>query len=292
MNKLVSVLGDSISTFDGVTVAENRIYYDEHDANRTGVRLPQQTWWAQVIAEAGDALLSNASFSGSMVAGDGFPAGCSMPRARQVLGPAGEQPDEVLIFIGINDYGWGGAMAQRRGGSEAAPAGREAAEEGFVPGEAPADALREFALAYDAMLENLKSVAPQAQMCCLTLLPGRVAGAASSTFCHRLRGIPLEAYNDAIRSAASASGCNVVDIGAAGMDYEAADGTHPTLRGMRQIAALVRASCDGTPLDGALFAGMASVDRCQRVSCVGCPHARSTGAAWSCVCEEGMEPTL
>ena len=47
-----------------------------------------------------------------MVEGAGFPAACSSRRIDQVAGPAGEAPDEAIVFIGINDYGWGGAEAQ------------------------------------------------------------------------------------------------------------------------------------------------------------------------------------
>lgn len=284
MGQCFSVFGDSISTFEGVTASGNRIYYDRADTNGTGVWQPEDTWWARVIADAGGELLANASFSGSMVAGSGFPAGRSSERAQQVLGASGEAPDAVLVFIGINDYGWGSADAQARGGSEAAPGGR-VPEAGFVLGLAPAGALQEFALAYDEMLEHIRDVAPQATVWCVTLLPGRVAGSARSTFCDRLRGIPLEDYNRAIKCAAAANGCKVADVAAFGVDYESTDGTHPTARGMEQLANLVRAAMTGSQPDAALFAGMESGTRCEREAGVGCPFARSTGPQWSCVCE-------
>lgn len=285
MGKLFSVFGDSISTFEGVTVPGNRVYYGPDDANGTGVTRASQTWWAQVIEAAGGALLANAAFSGGMVAGAGFPAGCVPERARQILGPQGEAPDEVLVFIGINDYGWGSAEAQARGGSEAAPGGLATAEDGYVPGGAPPGAVQEFERAYGEMLGNIRTVAPAAEVWCVTLLPGRVAGHGASTFCDRLRGVPLAACNQAIERAAAAHGCQVADVAAFGMDYEAADGTHPTVRGMRQLADLVRASREGGAPDEALFDGMGSGDACERESGVGCPHALSTGTTWSCVCQ-------
>lgn len=287
MGKLFSVFGDSISTFEGMTAAGNRIYYDAADTNGTGVTHPDQTWWMQVIEGVGGSFLANASFSGSMVSGAGFPAGASLERAQQVLGTGGEAPDEVLVFIGINDYGWGSAEAQARGGSEAAPVGCPP-EIGFVPGVAPAGALQEFACAYDQMLENLRDAAPQATIWCVTLLPGRVAACASSTFCDRLRGISLAEYNKVIKCAAVANGCKVADVAAFGLDYEATDGTHPTERGMQQLSDLVIAAMTGAQPDADLFVGMASGDPCGLASGAGCPHARSTGIKWSCVCERGM----
>lgn len=285
MGNLFSVFGDSISTFEGVSAEGNRVYYDAADTNGTGVVQPEQTWWARVIQEAGGTLLANASFSGSMVSGAGFPAGRSVERAQQILSPAGEAPDEVLVFIGINDYGWGSADAQRRGGSEAASRGG-APEPGFVPGLAPAGALQEFAHAYDEMLENIRTAALHAKVWCVTLLPGRVRGSESSTFCPHLRGVPLNEYNRVIKCAAAANGCKVADVAAFGMDYEATDGTHPTVRGMQQLAALGRAAMTGSQLDEALFAGMRSGVLCERKAGVGCPYARSTGVQWSCVCEK------
>lgn len=292
MTKRISVFGDSISTFEGVTVAGNRCYYDASDTNGTGVVRPSGTWWMQVIESLGGELCANGSFSGSMVAGSAFPAGRSLERARQILGPQGEVPDLVLVFIGINDYGWGGSEAQAKGGSEAAPNGFQEAEEGFSPRLAPAGVLQEFTQAYREMLENIRAQAPHAQIWCLTLIPGRLKGQLRSSFCYRLRGIDIARYNEAIRCMAQMTGCQVADIAAFGFDYEAADGTHPTVRGMEQIAALATAAITRTPLEEALFArSLASQDPCSESSCIGCPHARSTGTKWSCVCERSLTPS-
>lgn len=285
MKKLFSVFGDSISTFEGVTTPGNRVYYDGADTNATGVVRAEDTWWARVVDSFDGAVLANASFSGSMVSGEGFPAGCSQERAQQLLGPQGEEPDVVLVFIGINDYGWGGAQAQLLCGSEAAPRGPEPLDPTFVPGVAPEGALDEFAQAYGTMMKNIRAVAPNAEIWCMTLLPGRVAGRHASTMCYRLRGIPLESYNQAIRHEAHAHGCEVADVASFAVDYEATDGTHPTMLGMRQIAALAHAAMTGHAPDSALFEDFASEDACPRPDCIGCNHARSTGSKWSCVCE-------
>lgn len=240
-----SVFGDSISTFEGVTSPSNRIYYEGELRRKTGVLEPGDTWWARVIERFGGRLVSNAAFSGSMVDGAGFPAGRSHERVAEIVGPGGEEPDDVLVFIGINDYGWGGARAQAAGRSAAMPRCAEAlAVPAGEPGPATEDSLPSFSRAYGAMLSLMREMCPSARIWCLTLLPGRELGAVRPGFAYRLRGVDLDDYNDAIRAAAAANGCRVADVRAAGFDYEAIDGTHPTRRGMEQLAALVVATME------------------------------------------------
>lgn len=275
--KKYSVLGDSISTFRGIIPLENRWLYDEEDSYGTGVASVDETWWAKVIADEGGQLLANASFSGSMVEGWGFPAGSSFERARQLLGADGQRPDVVLVYMGINDYGWGSAKAQAAGGSFATPANFDHemrsikkcpdidAPSGFpdadpqvpshiyadsLPGElAPKDATAHFKDAYLKMLQNIRCVAPDAEIRCITLSPARIKG-RDTAFCYALRGVDLDEYNDKIREAAAEMGASPVDVRALGLDYWSKDGTHPTAEGMLQLAALVRAaSGDENALD-------------------------------------------
>ncbi len=301
-----SVFGDSISTFEGVTSPANRIYYTGDLRRSTGVLEPEDTWWARVIAHFDGRLVSNAAFSGSMVDGAGFPAGHTPERIAEIAGPGGEEPDDVLVFIGINDYGWAGPWAQAAARSAAMPQCPEAlaVPEG-EPGPATEESLPSFARAYDAMLARMRKACPHARIWCLTLLPGRELGAGRASFAYRLRGIDLDDYNDVIRASAVANGCLVADVRAAGFDYEASDGTHPTGRGMEQLAALAVAAMEAVEAaagrvdaeQAALaeaFAGlsadllpeeMRSDRRCEKESCFGCEFARGTGAVWSCVCD-------
>ncbi len=284
MSQKHSVFGDSISTFDGVIPDENRWYYDGADTNGTGVARPADTWWMRSIEHDGGELLANASFSGSMVQGAGFPAGRSFERARQVLGPNGEAPDGVWVFIGINDYGWGSPEAQVVGGSEAAPACARAEDFSGVDPAGPAgtDAAARFEGAYREMLGNIRLVAPDADVRCLTLLPGRELGRDESAFCWSLRGVLLDDYNDAIRWAAREAGASVVDVCALGYDYDAVDGTHPDTEGMRQIAALVAATRgDASAMEG-YPKRLASTRACEHPGRL-CRKADITSNRWSCV---------
>ena len=293
--RTISILGDSISTFDGCNPPGYRVFYEGERRTSTGVQTPADTWWSQVTAHLGARVLANSSFSGSLVEGAGFPAGSSQERI-DALADGGVQPDVVIVFMGINDYGWGGAAAQAAGRGNALPATLDLdAIAPHAPGYASPDAVARFRAAYDLLLSRMRATYPQADVWCCTLCPGRVAGEERPTFAWNLRGAPFRAYNNAIRASAREHGCRVADLEAYGVDYEAVDGTHPDARGMSQLAAMV-ASCveagdvDARSLPADLFdASLRSEELCRGDACVGCAHARGTGSSWFLVCERGRE---
>ncbi len=296
MPRLISVIGDSISTFEGAIPTINRCFYYKGNASLTGVDAPADTWWMRAIDALGGELLANASYSGSMVEGSGFPAGSSPERAAQVLGPNGEVPDDILVFYGINDYGWGGAIAQAQGRGTNVPVWLDLLgyPEG-VAGIAPDDAVDLFEADFEKMLSNLREVAPDAHIHCISLVPGRIANHDKPDFCYSLRGKTLDEYNDAIARAARSQNCEFVDIRAFAYDYSSSDGTHPDAIGMQQLAAMVVAGIEGLEsleeLDPAqfdvasLFPDRMRSDRlCSKSNCIGCEYATSTGNKWSLVC--------
>ena len=296
-----SVMADSISTFEGCNPQGYAVFFDAARAARSGLSGPEDTWWSRVIEHFDGELLANASYSGSMMEGAGFPAG-ECPRRACDLAPGGEAPTDVLVFLGTNDYGWGSARAQAAGRSSATPTAADLAHiDPQVAGMTDECGLAGFARAYERGLRNVRDVAPDARVWCVSLLSGRLAGADGPTFCWNLRGVPMARYNEVIRAAAEACGCAYVDAASLGLDYEAIDGTHPTARGMRQLAALVIAGMEEDPAvrEAAVSAGYpqseggraawASRDLCGVRPCVGCSHARSTGNDWSCVCERAAE---
>ncbi len=286
----LSILGDSISTFDGCNPEGFAVYYQGERCQATGVTNPDDTWWAQVAKHLNARVLRNGSYSGSMVEGAGFPAGNSERRVA-ALGAQDASPDIVLVFMGINDYGWGGALAQAASRRNAIPENLDLSTiEPRVAGMAPANAAELFSNAYGRTLERIRASYPQAEVWCCTLCPGRVAGSDRSTFAYNLRGVHFDSYNNAIRNQAHAHGCRVADVRALGFDYEAVDGTHPTARGMRQLADMIACamgclnSSNGLPSD-ALDETFKSAEPCTERACVGCEKARGTGNAWYLVCE-------
>ena len=103
--RLFSVYGDSISTFEEITPKGWSIFYTGEQREATGVQTPADTWWMQVINHFDGELLANAAWSGCVCEGNVFPQGASERRIA-ALEQDGKTPDDILIYIGINDYGW------------------------------------------------------------------------------------------------------------------------------------------------------------------------------------------
>ena len=102
---LFSILGDSISTYRGVsddrsvneTLFYNRTYY--HPPFPLG-----ETWWRRVADRFGLELCVNNSYSGGNLSGreDEY---SGVSRARFLSRDSGECPELIIIFMGINDLG-------------------------------------------------------------------------------------------------------------------------------------------------------------------------------------------
>ena len=283
-----SILGDSISTLAGATPPGWRTHY-EGEVHVDGVTEPAHTWWGQVIDHFGGHLVANAAFSGSVVEGFGFPAGDSPERVAALAGADGELPDVVLVFMGINDYGWGGGRNQVMGESLSASARPE-----DLPGPREVamavgpEALDRFGRAYASMLTRVRALAPQADIWCLTLSPATSPSAAESCYKYSIRGIELDAYNRAIAHAAAPVGAHVADIAAFGVAYDAVDACHPSALGMRQIADMAIAQMEGLPADRALISSLAGAPTARRTcferDCADCPLGDADPRRWTIAC--------
>ena len=296
-----SIMGDSISTLGGFIPPRWRCHY-EGEVSIPGVNNEGATWWGQVIQHFGGHLVANSSFSGSTVEGFGFPAGCSAARAEGLIGAEGEKPQVVLVFMGINDYGWGSARNQTMGNSASRSANPQ-----DLGGQEPVlltvdgAAIQRFKSAYATMLDNIRTVAPDAQIWCLTLAPaftgnmedaGAEAASESPLFIYRIRGIDLDEYNEAIRACAQEAGAHIADVRAFGVDYESVDNTHPSALGMKQIASMTCAQMEGMPANVAacaaayptLASAPASRRHCDKTTCEGCRFSPVTPTSWILTC--------
>lgn len=93
--KKFSVLGDSISTFNGKIPTGHPAAYPNF-----GLSDWQQTWWGLLTTEKyGMELVANASWSGGTMTGTG---NGSLPNYIPLLG---DNPDYIFLFGGTNDYG-------------------------------------------------------------------------------------------------------------------------------------------------------------------------------------------
>ncbi len=314
-----SIMGDSISTLGGFIPPRWRCHY-EGEVSIPGVDCEGATWWGQVIQHFGGHLVANSSFSGSTVEGFGFPAGCSAARAEGLIGIEGEKPQVVLVFMGINDYGWGSARNQVMGNSASRSANpQDLGGQETVLLTVDSAAIQRFKSAYATMLGNIRTVAPDAQIWCLTLAPaftGNTEGgstitdtadaaneaarssttpqapASSPLFIYRVRGIDLDEYNEAIRACAQEAGAHVADVRAFGIDYESVDNTHPSALGMKQIASMVCAQMEGKPASVAacaadyptLASALTSRRHCDKTTCEGCRFSPVTPTSWILTC--------
>ena len=111
VGKTISILGDSISTYTGVsndasvnaTLKGGAIYYN---AGTQGV-YRADTWWQQTIDALGMELLVNNSWSGSTVLHTrSGTAGAYVDRCVQLHNTAGDEPDVIVVFLGTNDFSY------------------------------------------------------------------------------------------------------------------------------------------------------------------------------------------
>lgn len=201
---LVSVLGDSISTYEGYIPPNYKVYYDEDRQKINGLTSVYDTWWAKVNQYLKAYLCVNNSFSGSKVSGE-FP-GASSEKRVSALHKMEHYPDVILVYMGTNDFGFG------------------------VP-------LETFAKDYRKMLERLRENYPSARILCATIARSYIQGKPDWKYPEMYGGTALEEYNQAIREAVNERDDIVLmDLPEEGIHYETLDGTHPTRRGHEELA--------------------------------------------------------
>ncbi len=207
----ISILGDSISTYEGYQPYGYSIYYRDDRLYDNELENVNDTWWMQVIDAIGGELDVNASISGSTVAGRFFPSACSDERC-SALGTT-DAPDLILVYMGTNDRGF------------SVPVGMERATD-----------MNSFYGAYRQMLKKIKKNYPSAKIVCATLPMGRLNAENRAEYDRFMR--EDSGYDEAIVKAVAAEGCILADIAAFGERYETLDYCHPTREGHKMLAAL------------------------------------------------------
>ena len=146
-NKNVSILGDSISTYEGYsndyintnsTIKNNRSYYKESNH----IMEVTDTWWLRTINLLDMKLLVNNSFSGDKVTTGGI------IRSKELHDNTGDnkdtQPDIIFVYIGINDY-------------------------------IKRVEVEEFKISYDTMINNINTLYPKSKIYILNLIPTKAS---------------------------------------------------------------------------------------------------------------------
>lgn len=224
--KKVSILGDSISTFEGWIPEGNSVFYPQNGV----VQDVSQTWWKIALEEAGLTLCANSSSSGSTCFGDSGVQdpmiGSSNFRISQLAGEEGEAPDIILVYMGTNDVVQSAPIGDNNG--------RRSVEEGPV---------RYFSDAYTLILDKLMREYPSAQIYCCTLPPLGDWGTEEEPFVPFVngQGLTSAAYSDQIALIAAKRAIPVIDLYHCGITIDnmpemTSDGIHPTPEGMRLIA--------------------------------------------------------
>lgn len=221
--KYISVLGDSISTFQGYNPDGFNVFYSPEKQRLSGVISPEDTWWGFVIKSLGGKMLINNSWSGSRVSKipqyvDEFPSGCSNERSGG-LHSGDITPDVIIVYLGTNDWGHG------------VPPYRDMAC-GLCEIEV-------FDIAYETMIARIKANYPCAEVWCCTLCTTYMKSNPSFTFPYTFGGYHIEDYCDIIKEKAQMFNCRLIDLYSENTPYDAVDGSHPTKKGMKTLAKIM-----------------------------------------------------
>ena len=216
--RFVSIIGDSISTFEGYNPSGYSVFYDTDMQLRNDLSSVYDTWWAKVNQALHAFLCVNNSYSGSRVTGVCFPA-ASSPERISCLSTQDYSPDMILIYIGFNDFGNGVRIKQKKS----------------VVKNIKKDLLS-FEDAYEIMIDQVQERYPWAKVVCGTLMRTRIRNNETWLFPEKYAGEKFEDYNDAIRQVAERKKIYLADISSQNIRYETLDGSHPTLEGHQTIA--------------------------------------------------------
>ena len=218
--KYFSIMGDSISTFEGVSPSWYNTFYTAERKCEADLLSAKDTWWGIVIDALCGKLLVNNSWSGSLVAKhpqcEIESYGASDERTG-FLGENGVAPDVVMVYIGTNDWGWN------------IPIDPVAGEEDVGI----------FKSAYQIMLRKIRRNYPKAEIWCFTLTNSDRMSDSGFSLPFTKNGRPLAEYCRAIRECAAQEGCRLIDIYRSAPGYASMDDLHPDKQGMATLAGYV-----------------------------------------------------
>lgn len=215
-NAFISILGDSISTFEGISVPKEASFYDTERKLRSNVLTIADTWWGRTIDYLQANLLVNNSIAGSTVTWNpGYEIqsyGCSDERTSS-LSSGNILPDVIMVCLGINDWGAGVRVFD---GND--------------------DDLTVFINAYGDMLRKLKNNYRNAEIWCLMPAVSFCSAKTDFEFPNDKGGRHIAEYCRAIKRCADQNECKTIDLFNYSIAYDTIDGFHPNKEGMKTIA--------------------------------------------------------
>ncbi len=192
--KKVSILGDSISTYPGIsngvaadttnsTIRYNALWNYGPTYPASGVTDPTHTWWQKTVDALGAERLVNNSWSGDKIT-DRALKGRATQLHDDTGDNAGELPDIIFIYLGTNDFSAVGASVGSVASLSMSDIATLAAKSNYTP--------TSVAEAYAVMLYRIKEAYPDAEIYCLTVLEKPNVNVSS-----------LATFNDGLIAAAS-----------------------------------------------------------------------------------------
>ena len=209
----LSILGDSISTFDGYIPTDYNIFYP----GSGDISTVEKT--------------SNTTITGDSLDTTGSAPGCSTKRMIDLTpGDDGPAPNILIVFMGTNDF-----LRSVELGTFTEPSPQD---EGVV---------NNFCDAYELMIQKLNALYPNAEIYFCTLLEtnaGDVDEYPQSYPATNKNGNTIGDFNAEIATIASAYSYPVIDVHNCGITYETldqytSDGVHPNTEGAKLIAEYV-----------------------------------------------------
>lgn len=231
----LSILGDSLSTFEGWIPNECTNFFPG-SGELTDV---SETWWMQLLDDTGMELCSNNSSAGSTCVGDSLLTGevkygCSGDRLSLLTGSQGKMPDIIIVYMGTNDLMNGVPIGDNDG--------TKLVEEGEIDN---------FSDAYTLILDKLSSEYPAAQIyCCGLHQVGDWGKTQPFVFLTNHLGLTAEDYSKQIQIIADNKGVPYIDLYHCGieidnLDQMTSDGVHFTPLGMGYVKEAVFACLTG-----------------------------------------------
>ena len=216
--KNMSVLGDSISTYVGIsndasansTIGENEAYYPTWSQN---VCRPSLTYWGKVADELGMNICIANSWSGSSAYGRGFGKNMLI-RCADLHRDDGTAPDVILIYMSANDMNGGSPLDEALAKIIESGADKKEIDAWFdnvknIAAEAGGNEKGITFFSYDAVyaisMGEIKRKYPNAELYCLTLQETNHPNTMKSL-------ARFDRFNEVIRTLGEYFGATIVDF--------------------------------------------------------------------------------
>lgn len=224
-DKTVSILGDSISTYEG-WIPNGYVDFFPMNGEVDDV---DETWWKMLIDDNGMQFCANSSSAGSTCVGDSLSVdnpkfACSNYRIDDLIGKGGVYPDIIIIYMGTNDLLTNVPIGENDG--------TQPVEEGIIDN---------FSDAYSLILDKLESQYPGAQIFCCTLAQiGDWGDTKPFVTFENSKGLTSADYDRQIKSIADNRGFTVIDLYDCGITIDnmqkyVTDGVHLNTEGMKLV---------------------------------------------------------